>query len=372
MLKIVRVSCPLLRRINTLKMEAGVTVGHTKDQYVGDASKLIIEESGVKHIPSDLGSHSSNLSQSSQVGNRKRSFLDIIDNPLVQDGSPTKQLRQDSQIGSISSLLREGETGQSVPPQRSATSNLIPSFPMNSELLSETPNQNQQFPYTMAKMTLNTSSPLPPMHAIRSTTNSTTPANQFGIGQSAPAANGLMSNIQLPQNLPQSLPSFTTLFGRNLLNNAVTTAQPPRYAPPVPNPNHMPVLDPKTSYLYHGLDPYNPLRNSPPRFQGYPISAQESPTPGGTSRPNNPVEQQPPLQIPSSSGIRFPLSDRINSLTTGVDQNRFVLLEQPNEIQRKSYKNESRYYKHYFFCWITQLSASQSPHHLFKDSLDNG
>lgn len=331
--------------LQIVRMEAGVTVGHTKEQYVGDASKLIIEESGVKHMSSDLASHSSNLSQSSQVGNRKRSFLDIIDNPLVKDGSPTKLLRQDSPIGSISSLLREGESGQSVPPQISATSNLISSVPINSELPSDAPNLNQQFPFPVAMMSatpLNSAPPLPPMNSIRSATNSTTPANQFGIGQSAPTANSLMSNIQLPQNLPQSLPSFTTLFGRNLLNNAVTT-QSPRYASPS---NQMPMLDPKTTYLYPGLDPYNPLRNSPPHFQGYALPQQQEP-PGGTSRglpaDQQQQQQQQQGQTTSPPGIRFPLSDRINSLTTGGDQNRFVLLEQPNEIQRKSYKNESRY-----------------------------
>lgn len=234
---------------------------------------------------------------------RKRSYLDIVTNPTQKRDNEPKKILKESPI-SITSLLRA--SGQSDPPLSSPSE---PMFPLSSTLIGDG-NFNNITNSPMLQQE-QSSPPLPPLN---------TPPNQ-----------PKQPSSMLP-DLQQSLPSFSALFGRsNLLN---TPSQQGRYMQQ-PAPNQ---LDTKggshAPYMLPGLaDGYNPLRISPfsTTFNQSQDTSQQQ---RGSSDATSGV---------THSALRFPLSDRVNALTTGGDQNRFVLLEQPNEIQRKSYKNESRY-----------------------------
>ena len=311
-----------------------------KDKVVIDDGRninnlVIVEKPTVKQSEG-ITISSKNLSHSSHLANSKRSFLDIVDNPM-KEGPKPKQMKESPL--SINALLQE--QGQSVPPRRLSMGDLASSFPLSSGYHSSV--QTKSFPFTIISSHTNNSSPLPPMNPMRmNTSNGPSKANKFGRGN----PDNDYYNPQLPPNLPpsphQTLPGVNALFGINL--NTIGSPQMSRFAavPPskpiekktAPQP---PPLFPMELYgdSYHYINKNSPPRNQFPAF----LPPQDS----GTQSINNRVHIDHSLQL-SSPVIRFPLSDRVNSLTSGLDQNRFILLEQPNEIQRKSYKNESRYY----------------------------
>jgi hypothetical protein len=128
------------------------------------------------------------------------------------------------------------------------------------------------------------------------------------------------------------LPSFHTLFGTYHANNSP-------YERYLPNPNNTTTnsTNPKetsstTNTSSEFLLPpwYNPLHYSTTnQFSAF--GKEGVPVPG--HHRDNSV----------GNVLRFPLSDRVSSISNSdIGTGRFILLEQPNEIQRKSYKNESR------------------------------
>jgi len=168
--------------------------------------------------------------------------------------------------------------------------------------------------------------------------------------QNLPPLHVLKSSPPIIPLASGALPSLSTLFGKGLLN----TSPSPRYPPSMALQRDSHASGTPFLLPHHGTDSYNPLNASsssnlsspsPPMsshygsHSNYAKKEQTQPSPHPMARSNH-IDGS---SAQTNSSLRFPLSDTLNSLSAGVEHNRFGLLEQPNEIQRKSYKNESRY-----------------------------
>lgn len=252
-------------------------------------------------------------SQSSQHANKKRPSLE---NRTPKRDSPPKHHKGDLPGGPLPPIPDHGTL---LPTFSLPTTPLGNPLPTKTHIWGETNSVLQDDPYGNIKspfqmeLTVSTTTSLPPLQPLK-----------------------LPSSNPLPP-MVQSLPSISTVL------SLIQSNPPSRLVQSTPNLGEITHRKPtSTSFLLPNLaDSYNPL-NTTHSYSAPPIPPP--PTPAQSHSLPKPIGTTPTdTSLSNNSAVRFPLSDRVNALNTGVENNRFVLLEQPNEIQRKSYKNESRY-----------------------------
>eukprot|EP01119_Soliformovum_irregulare_P024057 TRINITY_DN8546_c0_g1_i1.p1 TRINITY_DN8546_c0_g1~~TRINITY_DN8546_c0_g1_i1.p1 ORF type:complete len:469 (-),score=61.97 TRINITY_DN8546_c0_g1_i1:94-1404(-) len=266
---------------------------------------------------------------------RKESYLDIVTNPT--DNYAPSDIKKFRWPSTPSTVLAQGEALDD--PLVSSINDSFPArfhqkFEEDQEMVMLRPSETfpPRFqPYDDSKQTLQTSQSLP---SLTSLFGSPRP-DYFSSSISSPAALSHQSNnIRLPDQLgngntwdkePTKSQSFPTINVRS-----------PQYYPSV-----------GPSGTISGQGTIHALRTtrdvamtSPPDSPLHPTSS--TPLTPMSPMPVSPMSHPSPVQ-PFAESLP-PTRSSLNQDLTSVNHSaRFVLLEQPNEIQRKSYKNESRY-----------------------------